>query len=303
MFIRKLLASQQTRRILSDYVFILPQLILYIGLTILPFFVALPILFTDRQSILDSTVNTVGFANFTKIFDDQSVHDTFWPALFRTLRFASLNYIMVFVFGLTLALIMYELGFKGGFFTVIYLPWMISGFALGFMAIMLFAQSTGTVNLLLIKLGIINKAIDIKNSSGTTIILPIFTGWQMAGFNMAIFLSGLLSIPSETIEAAIVDGASYWQRLTRIYFPQMIPSFIMVTIFCLIMSFGIFDPLVALGGTTTNQDAMFLSVVFIKYGFAMNKLALSMTMALETGIPLVIVAILLQRLQKRLQYY
>jgi ABC-type sugar transport system permease subunit len=303
MFIRKLLASQQTRRILSDYVFILPQLILYIGLTILPFFVALPILFTDRQSILDSTVNTVGFANFTKIFDDQSVHDTFWPALFRTLRFASLNYIMVFVFGLTLALIMYELGFKGGFFTVIYLPWMISGFALGFMAIMLFAQSTGTVNLLLIKLGIINKAIDIKNSSGTTIILPIFTGWQMAGFNMAIFLSGLLSIPSETIEAAIVDGASYWQRLTRIYFPQMIPSFIMVTIFCLIMSFGIFDPLVALGGTTTNQDAMFLSVVFIKYGFAMDKLALSMTMALETGIPLVIVAILLQRLQKRLQYY
>jgi ABC-type sugar transport system permease subunit len=303
MFIRKLLASQQTRRILSDYVFILPQLILYIGLTILPFFVALPILFTDRQSILDSTVNTVGFANFTKIFDDQNVHDTFWPALFRTLRFASLNYIMVFVFGLTLALIMYELGFKGGFFTVIYLPWMISGFALGFMAIMLFAQSTGTVNLLLIKLGIINKAIDIKNSSGTTIILPIFTGWQMAGFNMAIFLSGLLSIPSETIEAAIVDGASYWQRLTRIYFPQMIPSFIMVTIFCLIMSFGIFDPLVALGGTTTNQDAMFLSVVFIKYGFAMDKLALSMTMALETGIPLVIVAILLQRLQKRLQYY
>jgi hypothetical protein len=69
------------------------------------------------------------------------------------------------------------------------------------------------------------------------------------------------------------------------------------------MSFGIFDPLVALGGTTTNQDAMFLSVVFIKYGFAMDKLALSMTMALETGIPLVIVAILLQRLQKRLQYY
>ena len=303
MFIRKLLASQQTRRILSDYVFILPQLILYIGLTILPFFVALPILFTDRQSILDSTVNTVGFANFTKIFDDQNVHDTFWPALFRTLRFTSLNYIMVFVFGLTLALIMYELGFKGGFFTVIYLPWMISGFALGFMAIMLFAQSTGTANLLLIKLGIINQAIDIKNSSGTTIILPIFTGWQMAGFNMAIFLSGLLSIPSENIEAAIVDGASYWQRLTRIYFPQMIPSFIMVTIFCLIMSFGIFDPLVALGGTTTNQDAMFLSVVFIKYGFAMNKLALSMTMALETGIPLVIVAILLQRLQKRLQYY
>jgi ABC-type sugar transport system permease subunit len=248
-------------------------------------------------------VNAVGFANFIKIFDDQNVHDTFWPALFRTLRFASLNYIMVFVFGLTLALIMYELGFKGGFFTVIYLPWMISGFALGFMAIMLFAQSTGTVNLLLIKLGIINQAIDIKNSSGTTIILPIFTGWQMAGFNMAIFLSGLLSIPSETIEAAIVDGASYWQRLTRIYFPQMIPSFIMVTIFCLIMSFGIFDPLVALGGTTTNQDAMFLSVVFIKYGFAMDKLALSMTMALETGIPLVIVAILLQRLQKRLQYY
>jgi ABC-type sugar transport system permease subunit len=127
-------------------------------------------------------------------------------------------------------------------------------------------------------------------------------GWQYAGFNMALFLSGLLSIPRETIEAAVVDGASYLQRLFGVYFPQMMPSFIIATIFCLIGSFAVFDQLVALGGLYQNPEAEFLSILFFLYGFARNRLALGMTLALEIGVPLLIGGLLLQRLQKRLQY-
>lgn len=42
----------------------------------------------------------------------------------------------------------------------------------------------------------------------------------------------------------------------------MIPSFLIVTIFCLIGSFGVFDELVALGGLGQNPEARFLSVLF-----------------------------------------
>ena len=287
---------------LGDFALMAPQLILYVGLTIVPFFVALPILFTDRLDFFDARMSYVGLDNFTKIFEEGPIRNEFWPTLSRTVRFTLLNYAMVYVFGLTLALLMYEIGFRGGFFTVIYLPMMASGLAVGYMVVMLFSRSTGTANHLLLHLGWIQKPIDVKLASGTTVILPILVGWRYAGYNMAIFLSGLLSIPKETIEAAIVDGASYVQRLFRIYFPQMLPAFIMATTFCLIGSFGVFDELVALGGLYQNREAQFLSILFFTYAFMRNRLAMGMTLALETGVPLVILGIVLQRLQRRLQY-
>ena len=280
-----------------------PQLILYLVFTIVPFFVAIPILFTNKLQFADQSYEFIGFRNFTRVFVDPAIRDDFLPALGRTARFVVLNYLMVYVFGLTLALVMYEIGFRGGLFTVIYLPWMVSGLAIGYIVVMLFSRSTGTVNHILLALGWLRKPIDVKLPSGTTVILPIVVGWRAAGFNMAIFLSGLLGIPKETIEASVVDGANYWQRLWRIYFPQMIPSFIIATIFCLIgSSLGVFAELVALGGLYQNPEAEFLSILFFVYAFARSKLALGMTLSMQVGIPLVIIGILLQRLQRRLQY-
>ncbi|NDJ76489.1 MAG: sugar ABC transporter permease [Chloroflexi bacterium] len=294
--------KRELQRIIGDYLFLSPQLILYVGLTILPFIIAIPVLFTDRANFSDPEVNSVGLSNFTRILEDDTVKDVYWPALMRTVRFTLLNYIMVYAFGLTLALLMFEFGMKTGFFTIIFLPWMISGLALGYIATMLLSPNTGTLNLLLLEYGILEKPINIKLPSGTTVILPILVGWKAAGFNMAIFLSGMLGIPTETIEASIVDGATYWQRLFRIYFPQMIPSFVIATIFCLLGSFNLFDELVALGGLYENPEARFLSIVFFQYGFQMDRLALGMTLAVETGVPLVVLGMMLQRLQRRFDY-
>jgi ABC-type sugar transport system permease subunit len=158
------------------------------------------------------------------------------------------------------------------------------------------------VNLILLELGWISAPIDIKTAQGIIVLLPLLLGWQYAGFNMALFLSGLLSIPRETIEAAVVDGASYVQRLFRVYFPQMIPSFIIATIFCIIGSFQVFDVLIALGALYGNEDAQFLSVLFFNYAFGRGRLALGLTLSLQIGIPLVMVGILGQWLQRRLQY-
>jgi ABC-type sugar transport system permease subunit len=127
-------------------------------------------------------------------------------------------------------------------------------------------------------------------------------GWRHAGYNMALFLTGLLSISRETIEAAIVDGATYWQRLTRVYFPQMIPSFIIATVFCLTGSFQVFDMLVALGGMVGNKAAEFVSIVFFLHAFQRNRMALGLAMSLETFLPLAVIGVSLQRLQRRLAY-
>jgi len=296
------IGSLQRRRILTDYLLLAPQLILYIGLTLLPFVVAIPVLFTDRLAFNDTGVDAIGWGNFTRIFTDPNIQREYFPALQRTLSFVSLNYLMVYVFGLTLALLIYEVGFNSWFFTIVYLPMMVSGLATGYMATMLFARSTGTVNLLLHEWFKLGWEIDIQRPTGTLLVLPILIGWKYAGFNVAIFLSGLLGIPHETIEAATVDGASYWKRLWRVYFPQMIPAFIIATIFCLIGSFGVFEELIPLGALSSNNEARLLSVIFFNYAFTSQRLALGLVLTLQTFLPLVVVALLLQRLQRRLQY-
>jgi ABC-type sugar transport system permease subunit len=290
------------RRILEDWTFIFPQFFIFVLLTIVPLFVAIPILFTDMSQFNDPTVSPVGFKNFLALFTDPAVQEDYLPALQRTVIFVVLNYTTVYIFGLSLALLMYEVGFRGGFFTVIYLPLMVSGLAVGYMAAMLFAKETGSANLLLEKLGILKEPVNIYTATGTALLLPLMVGWRYAGYNMAIFLSGLLSIPKETIESSIVDGASYWQRLTRIYFPQMWPSFILATTMCLIGSWAVFDELVALGALYVNPNAKFLSILFFTYGFQIERLSMGMTLALETFLPLVLVGIALQRLQRKVQY-
>lgn len=296
------MSVRERRRILTDWVFITPQLVLFVGLTIIPFLIAIPILFTDMSSFNDPQVNWVGFRNFTVLFTDPSVQRDYLPALQRTLVFVFLNYMTVYLFGLSLALLMYEIGFRGGFFTIVYLPLMISGLATGYTAVMLFSRTTGTANLLMLELGLLKKPIDIYSAGGTMFILPLLVGWRYAGYNMAIFLSGLLGIPRETIEASIVDGASYWQRLRQVYFPQMIPSFIIATTMALIGSFAVFDELVAMGALYYNPEAKLLSVLFFMYGFQVERLAQGMVLALETFLPLVVLGVVLQRLQRRLAH-
>ncbi len=138
---------------------------------------------------------------------------------------------------------------------VIFLPLMLSGVGLGMILSMLFSVDSGSINLLLLKLGVITNPVDIKDSGATAVILPLLVGWRYAGYNMAIFLSGLLSIPADTIEAAVVDGVSYRQRLRYIYLPQIIPSITITTILCLLGSFGVFDECIGLGALQGNQSA------------------------------------------------
>jgi ABC-type sugar transport system permease subunit len=296
------MSTAERQRHLQNWILLSPQLFLFIVLTVVPLFIALPVLFTDTGNFRDTTVNYIGLDNFTRLFRDPDLAAEYWPAVIRTARFSVANIIMVYVFGLTLALLMYEVGFRGGLFTLIYMPMMISGFALGFIALMLFGRSTGVVNMALSKLGLLQAPLDIKSARGTALILPILVGWQYAGFNMAIFLSGLLAIPKETIEAAIVDGASYPQRLLRVYFPQMVPTMVIVTTFALMGSFRLFAQLAALGAFGGNEEAQFLSVFLIRYGFSANRLALALVISIETFLPLMLIALLLQYMQRRLSY-
>jgi ABC-type sugar transport system permease subunit len=82
----------------------------------------------------------------------------------------------------------------------------------------------------------------------------------------------------------------------------MLPSFILATTMCLIGSFAVFDELVAMGALYVNPEAKLLSILFFTYGFQIERLAMGMTLAVETFLPLVLLGVALQWLQRRVQY-
>lgn len=292
-----------------DILFVLPQFILYFLLTILPFLFIIPVMFTDIVSISSNTFNFYGIQNFKEIFSPQLLPKIL-DVVGRTVIFTLLNYSTVFIFGGTLALLIYEnilRKIQQAFTVIIFLPYVISGLAAGMFLPLLFNSDTGSLNLLFMELGWIKEAINIKTKIATTMGLPLLVGWRYAGFNMAIFLVGLISIPQSSIDAANIDGASYIQRFIHIYLPQIIPSIIIATISCLIGSFGIFDEPVGMGGLAGNENAQVFALYLFRVGTSpqlskMGTLSMGMALSFIVNLPLIFIALFLLRLQKKLQY-
>lgn len=298
------LKQLRRRETAFEILFVAPQFTLFVLLTIVPFFIALPISLTDQATALDREINYVGLQNFIRVFT-APVNADFFPVVGRTVIFILLNYAMVWLFGFTLALVLYEVPSVGqkGFFSIIYMPYVVSGLGIGMILSMLFSRDTGSMNLLLLKLNIIDEAINIKEPAVARIVVPLLMGWRFAGFNAALFLNGLLSIPPETIDCAEVDGANYIQRLVHVYWPQMIPAIMTATIFCLIGTWGVFDELIGMGALHGNEQIRMFSILVFQKGFNREgSMSLGITMSLIVYIPMLVLANLLIAWQRKQQY-
>jgi ABC-type sugar transport system permease subunit len=86
--------------------------------------------------------------------------------------------------------------------------------------------------------------------------------WRGTGYWFVIYLAGLTSISEEVMEAAIVDGASGWQRLTRITIPLMRNSFLFAFVVDAIVSLRLFaEPNVLAGKPGTLASTWMAPVV------------------------------------------
>ena len=65
--------------------------------------------------------------------------------------------------------------------------------------------------------------------------------WKVVGFGMILFVAGIQSIDNEIIEAAMIDGATYWQRVRRIIVPLSLRTILLATLISAIGSMLAFD--------------------------------------------------------------
>jgi len=90
----------------------------------------------------------------------------------------------------------------------------------------------------------------MKASSGLTWLMLIIYGiWHSAPFAFVVFYAGLQTVPRETLEAAMIDGASRWEQVRHVIIPHLMPLVTFVALIQLMDNFRVFEPLVSFSAT------------------------------------------------------
>ena len=87
-------------------------------------------------------------------------------------------------------------------------------------------------------------------------MLIVYGIWHSTPFAFIVFYAGLQTIPHETLEASMLDGASLWQQKQHVVIPYLMPLIIFVTIIQLMDNFRVFEPIV---GFNASANATSLS--------------------------------------------
>ena len=238
------------------YLYILPNMILFMVFMIIPVFMALYYSFMDWKGIGDPVFT--GLENYQWLFTD----DTFWKSLWNTAYYtlATVPFIMVLALFLAMLLNM-ALPLKGVFRAAFSLPAVVSTVVVGMIFTWLFQDQVGLINYLLNLLGI--ESIQWANDPKFAMIMLVAaTIWQRTGYNMVIYLAGLQGISQEYYEAAIVDGASNWQRFRYLTLPLLKTTHVFVMITCIIHSFRSFDLVYTMtkGGPLNSTKTMVMYI-------------------------------------------
>lgn len=113
--------------------------------------------------------------------------------------------------------------------TVMFLPYFISWVVVGAIAYNLFNYDVGTINMLLNRLGM--ESIDIYNTAAYwPAILILVSAWKALGYGTIMYLAAITSIDTEMYEAAEIDGANIFQRISRITIPNLMPTVIILVL-------------------------------------------------------------------------
>jgi len=189
---------------------------------------------------------------FTSRFVEKMTEDRFFgPAWRTTLLLMVLILPIQFALAIVMALVIHARVKATSLFLYVYsLPMGMSDLAVGILFFSLFTGN-GLINSALEGLGIIDDpklflSADTRNWIIAAIVLAEL--WRATSIVMVIVVAGLQAIPDETLEAAEVFGASYWQRFRYVMLPLLRPSLQVAMILRTILFFQVFAVVIALGG-------------------------------------------------------
>ena len=199
--------------------------------------------------------NATGIGDFVS----QVLNLPFYRAVAFTLSYTFVVTPFVILLGLAVALGVNSLprAIKGPTIFVSLLPMIVTPL-IGSLILFWMIDSRGLIGATL-QIVIDDPDLSLKASPTLTwITLFVYGVWHSAPFSFIVFYAGLQTLPQDTLEAAMIDGATRWQRLRYVVVPYMTPLVTFITLMQLMDNFRVFEPIV---GFSAQASATSLSYI------------------------------------------
>ena len=189
----------------------------------------------------------------------------FWSALRFTLMFTLLTLPLVLGIGLLIALVVHNTvqTIKGPVIFVSLLPFIITPVIGGL-----------SIRWLFIGDGILTAGLEwwlardiamFAQAWTIELMMYIYRVWHVAPFAFVVFYAGLQTVNTDAVEAAIIDGASRWQRLRYIIIPHLMPLVVFLTLIHLMDAYRVFEEIIAF-----SSSAYVISLQYLTYDFLLQ---------------------------------
>jgi multiple sugar transport system permease protein len=212
--------------------------LLFVGVFVLiPLGQLVDVSLTDRSLLGGGKF--IGFANYWRIWNDSS----FWRALEFTAKYTLVLTPILMGLGFALALLTVDNSLlKRLTRTIVFLPVVIGLSSSSLLWFWLLDEQVGPLNKLLVDLHVIREPIVWFATADLAFwAVVISITWKVVGFGMVLFIAGIQSINPDILEAALMDGASYWGRVRLIILPLSRRVLLLTTLVSAIGSMLAFD--------------------------------------------------------------
>jgi raffinose/stachyose/melibiose transport system permease protein len=244
--------------------FQLPALVLFMGLVLLPMLFALYAAFF-RWGGFGMPSDYIGGENFSRLFQD----DVFLGDLWRCLLLVVLSLALQLPFALAMAVLLNQrMRGRAMYRMLFFAPYVLSEAITGILFGMIFAPDDGFADQVLGEIGLEGLGGEWF-ADPSTVMATVFLvmTWKYFGFHMMLYLAGLQAVPRELTEAALIDGASAWQRFRNVTLPLLAPTLRISVFLAVIGSIQLFDLVwvTTAGGPDHHSETM--AVTMFQYGF------------------------------------
>ena len=223
------LTESRWRRMIRDrhlYLLLLPVFAYYIVFHFVPMYGVL-MAFTDFNIFAGLRGSAwVGLENFQMMFRN----DDFFIVLRNTVLLNVISLLVAFPAPLILALLLNEVRnrrFKRTVQAIVYLPHFLSWVVVSGLIISVLSPSSGIVNAVIRSFG--GESVYFMTEPAWWIAIYQFSGvWKDVGWGTIIYLAALSALDPNLYDAAMIDGASRWQRLKHVTIPGITPTILVV---------------------------------------------------------------------------
>jgi multiple sugar transport system permease protein len=214
------------------FTLIAPAVIVMIAVTAYPVVYAIYLSLERYNLALPQAKKFIGFANYGAVLSSPY----WWHALYVTVIITVFSVAITLVLGFLLAFVLHRTIFGRGLVrTTSLIPYGIVTVAAAYSWQYAWTPGQGYLS------SIFNNSAPLTNQFQAIIVIIIAEIWKTTPFMALLLLAGLSLVPEDLQKAAKVDGATGWQRFTKITLPLMKPAILVALLFRTLDSFRIFD--------------------------------------------------------------